>query len=242
VETFHAHGQTPNIQFAIVPVNFSGVHFFMGRVSTMSALRDETPQYLDYLTESEREGYSQLRGFFDGFFTRLPGFSKVSDHFQEAVDRINTFVVSEDSVATQRRSLVCGIIWCGDCIAINTRQLCLLLRKCKSSVNNGFQAIGYHRVTEDTEIAMALARAFPFMKSDLSQARQWTFRSIPDQKRGISCLARTWSSQFDPEPFARAVREEFDELSLEIPSRQFGLTDSLCDFYPEKLFIQESDW
>jgi hypothetical protein len=64
-------------------------------------------------------------------------------------------------------------------MAINTKQLCILLRKGKSSINNGFEAIGYNRIFGDAKIASALVGAFQFMKSDLAETRQWTIRELP---------------------------------------------------------------
>jgi hypothetical protein len=158
------------------------------------------------------------------------------------------FVVSEDPLATQRRSLVCGIIWCRDAIAINTKQLCILLDKCKSSVNTGFTAIGYRTVLENPEVAVTLARTYPFMRSDFSQTRQWTFRSIPAHRSGISFSALALLPDFEVDTLGVATRQEFDDLKLDTPPSAFTLEiinafDLPCsDACNDRFFTSEQDW
>jgi hypothetical protein len=139
---------------------------------------DGPPQHFSCLTIDEQSQYQKLSQDVESIFRSNPKATKISDNFQTALDAIQRFVVSDDPAATQRKSLVCGIMWIGSVIAINTKQLCVLLHKCKSTVNNGFQAIGCKKVLADAETVSVLVHAFPFLKSDLGENRQWTFRSI----------------------------------------------------------------
>ncbi|KAH0793632.1 potassium/sodium hyperpolarization-activated cyclic nucleotide-gated channel 1 [Histomonas meleagridis] len=69
-----------------------------------------------------------------------------------------------------------------DYIVINTRQLQYIIGKCKSSINNGIQAIGYVLVPTTAEIAIELGKIFPFLKNNFSEMRQWTVRKLRTQE------------------------------------------------------------
>jgi hypothetical protein len=95
---------------------------------------------------------------------------------QDIVTTIRSFVMRNDA-DDWKRGLVCGICWLSANIAINTRQLRLLLSKCKSSINAMFQAIGYATVPTTNDYAGALASLFPVIKDNFGELRKWTIRS-----------------------------------------------------------------
>jgi hypothetical protein len=95
---------------------------------------------------------------------------------QDIVTTIRSFVMRNDA-DDWKRGLVCGICWLDADIAINTRQLRLLLSKCKSSINAMFQAIGYSTVPTTNDFAGALATLFPVIKDNFGELRKWTIRS-----------------------------------------------------------------
>jgi hypothetical protein len=91
-----------------------------------------------------------------------------------------------------KRSLVCGILWMPDAIAVSTRRLSRLMGKCKSSINRGFQSIGYETVTMTSSHATELLHAFPALGQTAGESRQWTIRapvrlSAPAVKAQVPC-------------------------------------------------------
>jgi hypothetical protein len=172
------------------------------------------PQYFDRLTQPEQAEYLKLKSSIarvsktDTVISRGPRAQKTADYFQKLLDAIKAFAVTANPLATQRRSLVCGIIWCRLVIAINTRQLSILLDKSKSSVNIGFTVSGYEIVKEDPETVGILAGIYPFFRSesesDRAQCRQWTYRSIPAHLTEIS---------FSGEVFD--ISDQFSDLTSE---------------------------
>jgi hypothetical protein len=71
---------------------------------------------------------------------------------------------------------VCGICWIPDGIAINTRQLRLLVGKCKSSINAMFQNIGYATIPTTRDYGTTLVELLPVLKDNFSELRKWTVR------------------------------------------------------------------
>jgi hypothetical protein len=99
------------------------------------------PAYWELMGESDHAAYLTLRQ------TVSSSAWKHCRHHSNEVNRdilntIHTFVIRSDA-DDWKRALVCGICWLRELIAINTRQLRLLVLKCKSSINAMFQNIGY---------------------------------------------------------------------------------------------------
>ncbi|EAY06285.1 hypothetical protein TVAG_475190 [Trichomonas vaginalis G3] len=134
------------------------------------------PMYINHLSEIDREAYMKLKNDIN-LAISTNGRTKFCSLFSEIINKIRKYVVQNDT-NDDFRSLVCGIIWMGDTIAINTRQLMCAINKCKSSINSGFQAIGYSTVSMDPTSASNLVRHFPFMKDNLNETRQWTLRRL----------------------------------------------------------------
>jgi hypothetical protein len=95
---------------------------------------------------------------------------------RDVLATIRSFVM-RNNAEDWKRALVCGICWLPGAIAINTRQLRQLLSKCKSSINSMFQSLGYTAVPTTTDYGSALAGAFPLIKDNFAELRQWTIRS-----------------------------------------------------------------
>lgn len=184
------------------------------------------PAHYDILTEEDKTGYQDLRRSLQSAFSLAPRSSKISDSFESVVDQLRRYVVCGDESAQLRRSLVCGIMWIDNVIAINTRQLCIVVGKCKSSVNSGFQAIGYTTVPTDANTATALTKAFPFMKADFGEMRQWTFRLMPTDTKPTNDISFFDVNSCSPPP---------DEFSS---ANNFTLE---TDSFPDPLPFQGSE-
>ena len=155
------------------------------------------PAHYDILTDEDKAGYQELRKSLQSAFSLAPRSSKISDSFESVVEQLRRYIICGDASAELRRSLVCGIMWIDNVVAINTRQLCIIVGKCKSSVNSGLQAIGYTTIPTDANTATALTKAFPFMKSDFGEMRQWTFRLMPVTSKDMAAYE---PSNFSPPP------------------------------------------
>lgn len=75
-----------------------------------------------------------------------------------------------------KRCLVCGICWIQNSVAINTRQLGLLIDKCKSSINGSLQKMGYNTLQSREESSAYLVEAIPFLLNNYMELREWTVR------------------------------------------------------------------
>jgi hypothetical protein len=133
------------------------------------------PAYWDLIDESDRAAYLTLRQ------TLSSSTCKHCRHHSNEVNRdilnmIQAFVIRNDA-DDWKRALVCGICWLQASIAINTRQLRLLVSKCKSSINAMFQNIGYVTVPTTSEYGVAIAQFFPAIKDNFAELRKWTIRA-----------------------------------------------------------------
>jgi hypothetical protein len=146
------------------------------------------------LSKEDQDGYDQLRQLIDRFTARANR-DVVATNFEKIINLIRSYAIREDG-ADESRCLACGLVWLNDnALAISTRQLSKLLRKCKSAINFGFQSLGYGTVSITAAHASRLAQMFPFMKDNSCEMRQWTIRGLfgelPAAKRGRSIRHRT---------------------------------------------------
>ena len=132
------------------------------------------PMYWEILNENDQQQYITIRNTLS---------SSACKHRRHHSNEINQEIVStlkafifHDEVDRWKRSLVCGICWLDGALAINTRQLRLLLTKCKSSINAMFQNIGYMTVPTNSEYAGSLSTFFPIIKDNFVELRKWTIR------------------------------------------------------------------
>jgi hypothetical protein len=96
------------------------------------------------------------------------------------LEAIKAFAVRDDE-DDWKRCIVCGVIWLPGSIAINTRQLRLLIDKCKSSINGSLQRMGYSSVTSRGDTSKQLIEFVPKLPGNFSELRQWTVRQISAQ-------------------------------------------------------------
>lgn len=136
------------------------------------------PAFWDLLNERDRVEYTRIR------LTLSSSACKHRRHHSkeinmEIMNTIKQFVVRNEA-DDWRRALVCGICWINDGLAINTRQLRILLSKCKSSINAMFQNIGYAAVPSRSELTDLLTDYFPIIKDNFTEVRKWTIRYSKD--------------------------------------------------------------
>ncbi|KAH0789271.1 potassium/sodium hyperpolarization-activated cyclic nucleotide-gated channel 1 [Histomonas meleagridis] len=93
----------------------------------------------------------------------------------ESFDLIRQFCARGDE-DDWKRYLVCGICWFPNGIAINTRQLRVLIAKSKSTINGAIAKMGYTTVPTKGDDATQLLNIIPYLKGHFSELRQWTIR------------------------------------------------------------------
>ena len=152
--------------------------------------QEKEPQYWDLLPEQDKVTYLQLKHDFSAGNIKRVRNSRL-ETFDGILDTIRNFAERGDE-NDWRRFLVCGVCWMDNAIAINTRQLRLLVSKCKSSINGSLQKMGYSTNMSHSESWKILFPHIPLLKDHFSELRQWTIRykggnqtqSDPESKKG----------------------------------------------------------
>lgn len=134
----------------------------------------QAPKFLNLLNEADCAAYSELRANLSSPTCRNRR-NKRLETFGEMLNSIKSFCIrnNEDD---WKRCLVCGVIWTPNGIAINTRQLRLLIDKCKSSINGSLHRMGFSTVTCRGDTSNQLAEMIPILKNNFPELRQWTVR------------------------------------------------------------------
>ena len=173
--------------------------------NNITANDDPKPKYWNLLNESDKEGYWQLRSALASPICKNRR-NKSIQTFNDVINTIKAYVVRKDE-GDLGRSLVCGIIWLEDGIAINTHQLRMIISKCKSSINGSFQALGYGTIPTGADSAGELIRKFPFMRNNFAELRQWTVRQKISKSQPPSKLSEL-ITQNKPNQFISPAPED----------------------------------
>ncbi|EAX92155.1 hypothetical protein TVAG_383280 [Trichomonas vaginalis G3] len=140
---------------------------------------DPCPKFWDLLTEQDKMSYKYLRQTLASPRCKNRR-NRSAKTFNDILEAIKKFVVRGDG-RDHDRALVCGVCWLRNSIAINTRQLRLILSKCKSSINGSFQTLGYGTIPNGTESSAELIKYFPEFEGNFNELRQWTVRQLNNQ-------------------------------------------------------------
>jgi hypothetical protein len=74
------------------------------------------------------------------------------------------------------RAIISGILFVGPAVCVNTRQLKLLLGRCKSSINGCFKQLGFVAVRTKVKARNFIAHCLTALKDKQDVIRQWTVR------------------------------------------------------------------
>lgn len=132
------------------------------------------PAFFDLLTESDKEKYDVLREELSSTDRKFKRYKRITS-LQDALAAIQEYCSRGDK-DDWKRALVCGVCWMGGDIAINTRQLRLLINKCKSSINGALAKMGFSSVPIKGDSSSQLVQAIPFLKGNFLEQRMWTVR------------------------------------------------------------------
>lgn len=127
--------------------------------------------YWDMLNADDKNTFQQLRSSFLG--ENVPSKNRHQASFQKDLMRILEYI---DRRPEQQdiRSIVCGIFFGGSFVCVNTRQLKYLVGRCKSSINNGLQTLGY--ISSKTRVRQVIVSVLPALLHNGPVLRQWTLR------------------------------------------------------------------
>ena len=216
-------------------------------ISFEEELLIENPAYFQQLSYPDQEEYHKLKEKIHEIVERN-GRSRFCKGFGEIVNKIKSYIVKGDQ-DDAKRSLVCGILWLDNDsqLALNTKELCFLIGKCKSTVNAGFQSLGYKTSPINPESAAKLAETFPFLKERFEFARKWTLRiktEIPkkpkpkSKARQVKNPSPQTNHKIQPKPFVIPTVE----LNLPEPEEAFcfDFVDDGDNLFEPCIFDEES--
>lgn len=180
--------------------------------------------------------------------------NKRVENFTEIIDIIKRYCI-RGQPDDWRRCLVCGVAWLHEGIAINTRQLRLLIFKCKSSINGSLHKMGFTVNIGRTEAANALVMAIPILKDNTNELRQWTVRqtgntcfspisppSLNYSKPQInSALSIECPRDPLPVPEINTVSTKVIDLPQEPMDIEPPLVPSIIDSYPNDIMSYSTD-
>jgi hypothetical protein len=163
----------------------------------------ELPTYWQILSDDDKRGYIELRRGLEPLSVRSDK-DQLQVRFEVILTRIQLFALRHDE-HDWKRCLVCGIAWLEGAVAMNMRQLALLIPKCKSSINTGFQTMGYGVVPMTSRHIARLVRLFPFLMENANKMRQWTLRAQrghkpnrpPDAARPAGLPSKTFAGRIE---------------------------------------------
>ena len=133
-----------------------------------------SPRFLEMLSPDDVEEYNNLKESLSSRGTRNRR-GKRLEAFADMLGKVKEFSIKGDE-NDWKRCLVCGVCWIDSGIAINTRQLRLLIDKCKSSINGSLHRMGYSPSTTGGDTSNSLVDKIPLLKGNFSELRQWTVR------------------------------------------------------------------
>lgn len=74
------------------------------------------------------------------------------------------------------RAICVGLACSGPFVCVNTQQIKIILGRCKSSINNSFQLIGYEAVKTKGKSRDAILAIIPALQNEQNTLRKWTVR------------------------------------------------------------------
>lgn len=135
------------------------------------------PQFFDFLNDEDKRQYLYMRNAFSSSVCKNRR-NNSSQTFEQILNTIYKYAIRSDS-DDWKRCIVCGIFWLDDIqIAVNSKQLCTLLAKCKSSINGSLILLHYVKVENSLDQVRSFMNTIPLLelKPALIELRQWTIR------------------------------------------------------------------
>ena len=161
------------------------------------------PPFFELLSPLDKQRYFELRDSLLDSDKRYKKNMRI-ESLQEALTAVKSYCLRGDE-NDWKRCLVAGICWLSPYdIAVNTRQLRLLLNKCKSSINGALSKMNYSTITGKNVATTALLKYIPYLQGNFVEQRQWTLRRQfhASPYVGVSWGHRANATPFTPQPEA----------------------------------------
>lgn len=142
--------------------------------------------------------------------------------------------VDQTSHGRDNRCIVTGIGFSGPFICVNTQQLKNLVCRCKSSINSGFQQIGYDAVRNKTKAREVILATIPTLKTEPVCIRQWTVRCATES--AYACFVSRWVVNKLPEILPEDFYEEKRSSKPPVPRE---MLEQMFRFKPAPLEVRQ---
>ena len=133
------------------------------------------------LPQPDRDAFYQLKNQLNRKSNRN---EKYQNSFHDELERIKAYT-NRSEVHVQERSIITGILFAANLICVNNQQLKKLINRCKSSINNGFQQMGY--LSTKAKVKKYIETFLPILSKYPKLSRQWTLRYSEPRKSAAQC-------------------------------------------------------
>lgn len=140
----------------------------------VQTLISSLPLYWQLLDRTDLEDYLKLKYLLEedqGKSCKGERF----DFFSQRLEQIKAYIC-KDEANKWKRSLVCGIIFLKNGIAINIQNFKILLSRCKSSINGSLQQLGYNTSQSNLAMSEEIKQQIPLFSNSPVELKRWTFR------------------------------------------------------------------
>ena len=192
--------------------------------------------YLKYLSENDLKGYNELKDRFHKEVANAKRGEKV-DMFNKRLKIIKDYVVKNDE-DDWKRSFATGVIFLDNYIAINIKQLILLMGKCKSSINGSLHQLGYIARPASKETDENLINSIPIFSKERRELKKWTIRQKKSSRRKQAKQIR--EKKIEEEKINDQPEEIAEEPQIEEVPRRVALP-SITTLVPGPVSITTAD-
>lgn len=218
------------------------------------ALTNEKPRFYETLSKEDQAEYDRIRAALSSKACRNNRNKRVAT-FAEMLQAIKQFCIRGDG-DDAKRCQVCGVAWLPQAIAINTRQLRILIDKCKSSINGSLQRMGYSALALKNEYNQDLFKEIPSLESNFTEMREWSIRQqnvmtpqpeLPVFEHKFSSISMpeiaTPSPSFTYEPYQEFKVDENKEKKIESVDDDFYNDEfALAPSFFDESMNDTNDW
>ena len=188
----------------------------------------ELPPHWQLLPSQDLQDYLLLkRQFFEKYGVKSKK-GKRLDGCNDMLSEIRRYIEKSEN-NKWKRSIVCGVIFLQNSLAINIQQLRILIGKCKSSINGSLKKCGFDNCIKKAEGCNKLIEAIPFLRDNPSERRKWTLRQY--QQKGMKIIQNDAESDFsydsDQNDSHKSETDDDDMKQLTVNKSPLKLDSSL---------------
>jgi hypothetical protein len=169
------------------------------------------PVFWERLPTDDKAEFIRLRNQLHQTQQTPPGKDPRVVNFRKELLTVLKFLERSESYR-EERCILAGIAFAGPFICVNTRLLKSFLGRCKSSINGGFQQMGYVAIKTKTKARACIVTVMRPLINDPGLLRQWTVRGASPGAE--SCFVSSFPVSLLPE-----IGQS--DLNLEHPPQPF---------------------